>query len=227
MFKSPWSRRGGLAVAVVGSCAIAFRLGLPADTGQGMVEANGLAVPASSLDFGTVWETSAFHWYLPIQNRTRSDIHINEFEVSCNCIKVEPKQLLLQPGEKADVALTLDLTPRHYDEIGVAERPLRVQIRPHRLGDRFGSAWTLQGNVKSRLVLDTRALEFGEAPYDGGPPAWREVMATSFVPVRTLQVKAEPALALVEVAPVAPPAKRPVPAEGRALAKPSARRFPI
>lgn len=63
----------------------------------------------SKLDFGERWEGETFTWTVPVRNTTDRAVWVEEFQVSCGCMSVEPRQVLLTAGETRDV--TLRITP--------------------------------------------------------------------------------------------------------------------
>jgi hypothetical protein len=78
-----------LCVALVAAAAWAGRaVGLWKSVSGKAVEPL-LAVAADRLDFGEVWETDAFTWVLPIENRQGHDVEIQDFATSCTCLAVE------------------------------------------------------------------------------------------------------------------------------------------
>ncbi len=157
-------------------------------------------VAPADLDLGDLWEERDYQRELPIHNRTGADIHIADFSVSCGCIAVEPRSLNVPAGQTAKVHLTLDLSKRTPWSLGVAERPLNLQVFPV-LGPQGPSAdaWVLVGKIHSRVTLDAQTLEFGDAPVQGQTPVVRKVAATAHVPIRELAVEARPPLADIQM----------------------------
>jgi hypothetical protein len=60
----------------------------------------------------------------------------------------------------------------------------------------------IQGEILSRITVDTDFLQFGEEPVHNGPPTTRQVLAVAHVPVKGLEVAVDATLATVTVVPV-------------------------
>lgn len=195
-----------IAIAIlVCSFAVAYLCGLAARESkqpQPPTEAviDGLAVAAADLDVGEVWEEKGVTWRLPIRNRTEATIEIRDFATSCDCTEVKPRKLSLPAGQAATIDLTFDLTHRFYSDSGLAQRPLAVTIRPIIANSRpRGPGWQLHGTIKSRITLDTSAVDFGEQPIHGQTPVTQKVHATVHVPCRRLHVALKRDVATVMV----------------------------
>lgn len=115
-------------------------------------------------------------------------------------MKVEPRQLTIPAGATAEVAVHLDLTHRNNAEIGLAQRPLSVDLTLlEKNGQPLRNGWKLHGVIKSRLTLDCNHLEFGESAAVGEEPFVRKVRATAHIPVKELEIEADPEVANVRV----------------------------
>src|SRR5579884_2904750 len=134
MVFTPRVRRAGFAISIIGLCAIAYRMGASSDANSDFVSIDGLAVPTAVLNIGEVWETNAYHLDLPIENRSDSEIGIRDFEASCSCASIEPRRVAIGGHQTAHVSITLDLTRRSLDQIGLGSRPVSVEIHPLRGG---------------------------------------------------------------------------------------------
>lgn len=197
--------RMGLAVAfLLSTCLGAYWLGSHKAEGKAGAEAfviGGLTVAPAELDVGQAWEDAPLVWTVPIRNTTRLPIAIQRFTVSCQCLKVEPPALVVPAGRTAPVKLTLDLTRRSEAQIGLVERPFAFDIAPI-LKDRAvpgGLAWTIHGQVRSRVTLDALAVDFGEAAIHGQPADSRRVEAVLHVPARILEATVDPTVATVKI----------------------------
>lgn len=163
----------------------------------------GLSVSLANLDLGDVWEDKAVKVRVPIRNITGSPIKVRDFSTSCGCTLVEPRSLSLPPQESATLDLTLDLTHRSLAESGLIDRPFSVSIQPVvRDGNSRGPGWKLHGMVKSRVSVDTLAVNFGERPIHGGPAVSEKLVAKVHVPCQALEVSINPAIAIAKVSPV-------------------------
>ncbi|MCO6453808.1 MAG: DUF1573 domain-containing protein [Pirellulaceae bacterium] len=76
----------------------------------GREDISALILDRNSHDFGKVWSTAKFDWTLLIRNKGRSKVEFAEFTSSCNCLTVEPRRLIVGPGETRELRLVLDLT---------------------------------------------------------------------------------------------------------------------
>ena len=165
----------------------------------------GLSINPSVLDLGEVWEEKDFRCKIPISNRAAHPIEIPGFAISCRCsMKVEPRQLTIPAGETAEVAVHLDLTHRPHTEIGLAERPLNIDLKPlAKNGQPLARGWQLHGLIKSRLTIDSNHLEFGESAAVGEEPFLRKVRVVAHVPVKKLEIETDRDIVTVRATPVA------------------------
>ncbi|HJT77028.1 MAG TPA: DUF1573 domain-containing protein [Gemmataceae bacterium] len=161
---------------------------------------NGLSIDPSSLDLGEVWETPRHTTTLKIKNVSGDVRTVTDFEASCDCLGVEPRALTLQPGQAAELTVSLDLTHRQPYQLGLARWPTSVQIRPRFQGDFAPTpGWLVKASVRSRVSLEAAQLAFGDRCVHDGPPASRKVRARAHVPLRRLEASALPDLAEVRV----------------------------
>jgi hypothetical protein len=161
----------------------------------------GLAVADADLKVGEVWEQKEFVCRLPIHNHTGEDIEVLDFIKSCSCTQVEPRSLTIPAGGEATVRLKIDLAQRSVAELGQAVRPFTIEVRPYlkkRKSPR-DPGWVVEGTVKSRVTLDTKAVHFGERPVYGQPPVKQKVLATVHVPAEKLEATLDKKVATVEI----------------------------
>ncbi len=153
----------------------------------------GLAVEASLLDLGDVWEDSEYALELPLRNQTGQEIRVTEFAASCGCVSLRPETLTIPPKDSKPLQVTLDLTKRQQSEVGRDVRPFVVDLSPRtsEKADSRPQSWRIQGRVKSRVTLDTLALHFGEKVVQGEPPVSRKVFASVHVPARAIEVRVD------------------------------------
>src|SRR5581483_1696113 len=106
-----------LPLVVVGSLLISRTVRTPGQA-PAPSASQWLFIDDTKLDFGTPWESEAFVWTLPIENRSARSIQIVEFMRSCSCLNVEPHKAELSPGETLMLKATLNLlTPLGKDSM--------------------------------------------------------------------------------------------------------------
>jgi hypothetical protein len=71
-----------------------------------------LYVEEDKLDLGEVNESKEALFSLPISNRTQQPIEILDFETSCDCGKIYPRNLTVPAMGVAIITVELDLTNR-------------------------------------------------------------------------------------------------------------------
>jgi hypothetical protein len=157
------------------------------------LESGGLVVAPGCLDFGPAWETSQFHWVLPIENRHRTDVEIEDFVTSCTCSKVEPRSLSIPAGQTREVSLTINLTagPKG-NESKAGEWAFTVGIRPKIRGENpsaIREAWTLRGTVRKLLSLDQPLVDFGRQSELALPLPMRRIRVVSAIPLKGLSAR--------------------------------------
>ncbi|MCH8045203.1 MAG: DUF1573 domain-containing protein, partial [Planctomycetes bacterium] len=160
--------------AVLLLCLFVSATGLGIYWGQTHIVAgieNGfLEVDPEHLDFGEVWVQDKFQWTLPITNTSSEPVEVLEFRSSCNCLSIEPKTLVLAPGETSDVHLTLDLTTRNPEQAAKASRRFSVRIAPIITGGLAQyTGWEIQGQVRSVFTVVPLPIEFGRELVRGTP----------------------------------------------------------
>lgn len=125
----------------------------------------GLVIEEQFLNFGETWEQNKFLWKLPITNRNAEKVEILGFAASCSCIEVQPYTFVLEPNERREVELTVDLTYRGREGVRTWDRSFQVTLIPQIKGASVRLAgWKLAGKVKIPLLFDPPHLDFGEKP---------------------------------------------------------------
>lgn len=115
-------------------------------------------------NFGEVWENSEFEWVAPIENLSAEPITITGFHSSCNCLKIEPRQLTIPAGESREAKFTLDLTakPRPDETEKQAVREFGVYIAPEiQPTPSMPPRFIMRGRVKNSVYLDKSVLDMG------------------------------------------------------------------
>jgi hypothetical protein len=159
-------------------------------------------VENTALDLGAIWEQAEYVHDLLIHNQSPVTEEIQDILPSCGCLSVEPRSLKIPSRGTARVRLKIDLVSRKPSEIGLAERPLVVEIWPLRKGSpQRQGGWQVRGIIKSRVTLDVLDLDFGDEPVRGQLPLSRKVNATIQVPDAKLRVRAIPESVIVVAQP--------------------------
>jgi hypothetical protein len=118
-----------------------------------------LAVPPGAFDMGEIWEAEEFRWVVQVENREIFSVEVEGFSTSCNCAAVEPQSFVLEPGERREIRLKVDLTAK------LASNPddeVSVQVRPRLKAGadgavRKGPEWKISGRVRRALALASSA----------------------------------------------------------------------
>jgi hypothetical protein len=157
---------------------------------RGLAPEDELVISKEALDLGRVWEDEAFHCTLPIENRSRHEITIARFAVSCDCAKVSPSSLTIQPGAIGQVELTIDLgkTARVYPELTAWEFSLRVTPAVEGC-ETLHSGWLVRGTVLQSISVDPVALEFGEEIIRNNPTSPKLARLLPKFPAESLSVE--------------------------------------
>ncbi len=200
-----------LAIVVVAGVG-AYYAGLgqrpPAPPAAAVHRIDGLAIELSALDLGEVWEENHFHRQVRIRNESTEDAFIERFGLGCSsCTSIEPKALRIPAGETATVTLDIDLLQRSLRDFGRETRSfssdfwpvLQGRTEPARSGE---NTWTVRGTVRSRVTVDSPALNFGEAPIQGEPPVTLRVRARVHVPAKGLEVRTDASKLSVRIQPL-------------------------
>jgi hypothetical protein len=159
------------------------------------------SVDAAALDFGEVWEHKGFAHAVPVRNNTPAPAEVG-FDVSCDCLGVEPKAVTIPPAEARTVRVLFDLTARESYQLGAAVREVRHAVSPRRADRPPGQAepWVVRGRVRSRITLDTLRADFAETVIAGRPADPLRVGATLHVPADRVEAEvAAPQLIRPEV----------------------------
>ena len=160
-------------------------------------------VAATKLDFGEQPPVERFQWTLPITNTTRQPLHVLEFEKSCECSDVVPRQLTLEPGEKRHVHLTLDLRPRDEDSLGAAARDFAVTIKPIIKGLPAQAPWQVTGQVVNPYLADPPYVDFRDSLVAGTPFRDTEVRVSGTQRLEHLNATCDAAMGEVTVESIA------------------------
>jgi hypothetical protein len=207
----PWLarliRRTGLAILFAVAGVGAYFAGVVAADGLAVRQvprptANGLSVDPAALDLGEVWEHPRHVVRLTVRNDATTPRVVEKFAGSCGCTTIEPLSLTLPPGGSADLTVTIDLTQRPSHHLGLARRPLAVQVQPVFAGDfRASDGWTLTGAVRHYASAETTRLGFLDGCVHRGPARSRKVLIAAHQRLDRVEAEADPASAAVRVEP--------------------------
>jgi hypothetical protein len=190
--KSGWLRSFLTLVILALACLGAYKLGGGSFFAP---EANaGLTVNPVQLDFGEVWENSAFPWRLPIENPTRNEVVVEGFEPSCYCLSFEPRSMVVPAGQAAELHLSLDLAHRNREDIGSPVRVFTVQlvprIRDSKVPKQLG--WVLRGRVRTAFELDSESVVFWDELVQGKQFTTKRVIVKGNIPLGDVTKKYDP-----------------------------------
>jgi hypothetical protein len=180
--KSPAQARSALGgVAVVALLAsLCFAVGYWMYAARANNNRNlGLLVPEEALDFGEVWQDERFRWTLPIENPTGRAVEITDFITRPACPSIEPRKLLIPPGQTGHVTFTIDLSLlcRGQEKLVVRDRVLNVvPVIPDAIPGQRG--WLIRGRARAAVLVDPYQVDYGDNLVDGQP-----------FPTRTVQVR--------------------------------------
>jgi hypothetical protein len=155
------------------SIGLGWHNGARHSVGQTPVEI--LTVPAGALDFGEAGYEEKFPWTLPITNVSDKPVVVSSLTASCGCTSVEPTSFALEPGERRDVALSLDLTPSKQSEMEQRQRDFAVTISAAIESRRLPVEWQLKGSIIQPYKFSSSHLDFGDSLIAGEPFESKEI----------------------------------------------------
>lgn len=152
-----------------------------------------LVVDEHALDFGEIWERSDFTWEFPVKNVSQRTIEVAEFDLSCDCIKVEPHSFTLAPGEVRKCRARLKVVGLPGSAPSLAPRPFETPITPRIVGvTGIGQAsWMVHGVVRPVALLKPSSLYFDQLSHEAGIPLREVVRATTAEPVATWSARCD------------------------------------
>lgn len=140
-----------------------------------------LVVDPSALDLGQLRHMDAFSVKVPLTNIGADPIDIRAFKPSCGCVKIIPESLVIQPGARSFVHLTLNLG-------GIADAatndtliPISIRVLPQSVDGNL-PAFTLRGALLRPMRFIPRQIEFGECSEQLGPSE-TTIMISALAPV--------------------------------------------
>lgn len=156
-----------------------------------------LTVPSSVLEFGEVAANRRFRLTLPLRNTSASDVAIADFGMSCPCVSVEPRQLVIPRGRSGEVVATLDLTRGFRDSKSSSVRFEAIVVPQGKDGTTLGT-FPLHARVFRAITFDPPALRFDDEWIRGRRSPARSVVVTCLKPLASAPtVRCDPAFATV------------------------------
>jgi hypothetical protein len=145
-----------------------------------------LSVHKDKLDLGEVWEDQQFAWTLPVANNGTESVHVEEVRTSCGCVVAQPRAFTLRPGETHPLRLTLNLTPRSSEAVGVPRAFAAEVMLTTRTDSTPAAHETFALTARVRPVLEVRPREpsFGVRSDHVQPPL---PMSFTVVPATPLE----------------------------------------
>lgn len=132
-----------------------------------------LAVAPADLDFGDAWEQAEFHWQIPVKNASRQSLTLKDVQARCDCTSIEPRKLVIAPGEVKTLKLQIDLTRERWksgESLRAFEMPITASIGE----SRQTLAWKLTGTVRRNpMQLSTDLLDLQEVSSDAASAGGR------------------------------------------------------
>jgi len=105
------------------------------------------------LDFGDVCEDESFVWTMPIENRGSTPVCVESFRKTCNCMSVRPASFTVEPGERRQLELQIDLASRPQSSftVGLWPRVIGNDGKPETTD--IGMVWMIRGQVRRAIAI--------------------------------------------------------------------------
>jgi hypothetical protein len=165
------------------------------------------SLASDNLYFGDAWETKDFKWQFFIKNRGSSDVSISRFEMSCSCLSIDPKSVVITAGEQKGVQVNLDL---HNKGALNTHKDFSAEIWPllsGSSGSTRGHPWRISGRVRKLLSVEP-SVDFGSHSELAQPLPSRSLYISASVPLTRLSASCDSAFFNVMTKPVGPDRKR-------------------
>ena len=201
IWQSSWSGPVFGFAFVAAICGFAYLAGArQRDSG---VTPDGLYIDPKYLDFGEVWEQEGLKLTLPVVNRSREPIDLQPHSDACACLSVSPSRLYLQPGDRGELQLSIDLTGKETQAVSFSRReegstsrllstsdstrrrmtiPLVLSTTP----PYYRAQKSLVGIVTSPIHLSARRCWLGEFLNQNGAERATEIQARPYDSAQTL-----------------------------------------
>jgi hypothetical protein len=180
--------------------ALAFSLSQPRKK-NALWDANSVYVDPRELLFGEAWaQDSAFEWTICIHNRGNSPFSISKFKTSCRCTAISPESVQIEPGEHADIRLTLDLATTDREVGELPERTFSVDIHPVIIPElNRAILWRLTGIVSNAFDITPPLANFEDKLVAGHPFPSKVIAIRYRKPWQTVRAHEDPAFGRVVV----------------------------
>lgn len=180
-----------LVVAVVPLLAVGLLLALGP---QEVVHWGSLTVDPAQLDFGDVWESSAFPWSLTIKNNSHVDVPVDHISTSCGCVTVvDPQSFVVPAHASREIRVVLDLIPAFDPGESATSRSFATTIVPVTGGEQLGGdsarGWTIRGTVKQVFKDLPRSHRINELVVRGLPGSVQSIIVRLAKPLERLDAK--------------------------------------
>lgn len=127
---------------------------------------------------------------MPIENHEGEPIEVESFSKTCNCLSVEPESFVLEPGERRELHLQIDLTKqtKPTGEATVQLRP-RLKVKPGmKSAKRRPPEWSVIGYVHRALAVE-RQVDLGRHSELSQPLTARIIPVEVLVPLESLSAQ--------------------------------------
>jgi hypothetical protein len=166
----------GIALAVL-SGVITARAMRPESLSEVTAEVTlpALYIADDKQDLGEVWESSDAVLTVPISNRTDKPIEILDFESSCDCGEISPRQLTIPANGTANVMVKMDLTRRTQQQMGMVRRKLEIGMKVVVANSATGQSLQLHGIIITAVAGDWKPILFDDWCVKDGDAITRKI----------------------------------------------------
>ncbi len=191
----------GIALAVLSGVMTAGAM-RPKSQSDAKAEANlpALYIADDKQDLGNVWESCDAILTVPISNRTDKPIEILDFESSCDCGEISPRQLTVPANGTANVTVKMDLTRRTPQHMGMVRRKFGLTMVPVLNGTVQSLPLTICGIARSVITLNHTSMHFGDTNVSGRDLVSRKLVVTLHEAVQDLAIASDDDSVRVKVA---------------------------
>ena len=187
-----WGRTLVLAVFIV-CAAIVSGMWYGQKIARKPYQSGGLYIPERALNFGQVWMQKDFNWVLPITNTTTESIEIESVKGSCECTAITPRSLTINPGETAELQLTLNFATKQIPQrrtVPSWDFSMHVLASVKGKGAQL-PGWEVRGTIRNALKLASSTIHLDSSWIAGTPLSPKTVLVKSFEPLTGLHVQCD------------------------------------
>ncbi len=151
-----------------------------------------LWIAPDALNMGTIWEDDQFTWTVPIENREPARIEVEQFGSTCNCLSIEPSSFELEPGERRQLRLRINLTSqvKETGQIAVSLWP-QLKKEDRKPGEALGPEWEIVGQVRPVLKFNRRLCYLGQHSELAQPLPVQTISIELLVPLESLSAECD------------------------------------